>query len=99
MRNLFLAAALVLGGTATYATTTLPQQPVVNEITAEGFTEISADKLPEAVLTAVQKDFEGATIAKAYVNEKEQYKLELSVEGAVQTVYASKTGEWLKEVE
>jgi len=99
MKNLFLAAALVLGGTATYATTVLPQQSIVNEITAEGFTEISADELPEAVLSAVKKDFEGATIAKAYVNENEQYKLELSVEGAAQTVYASKTGEWLKEVE
>ena len=99
MKNLFLAAALVLGGTATYATTVLPQHTVVNEITAEGFTEISTDKLPEAVTSAVQKDFEDATITKAYVNEKEQYKLELSVEGAVKTVYASKTGEWLKDVE
>ncbi|GAA3629040.1 hypothetical protein GCM10022397_13110 [Flavivirga jejuensis] len=63
----------------------------------EEFKEISLDKLPEAVIKAVKKDFATATISKAYVNSSEQYKLLITVEKSESTFYIDKDGNWLEE--
>ncbi|MDT0556425.1 hypothetical protein [Patiriisocius hiemis] len=64
------------------------------------FKEIKISELPDAVVTAVSKDFEGAEINQAFVNEQKQYKLVLSTQAdgkkAKKTVYANAKGEWLK---
>ncbi len=66
------------------------------------FKEIKATELPAPVREALAKDFEGATVQKAYVNEKQEFKLVLATgvndsKATTKTVFASKEGEWIKK--
>ena len=98
MKKLVLTVAILVGGMSTYALSNITlTDNVVNTINNEEFVEISSDKLTEAIVSAVQKDFPSAKLSKAYVNSNEQYKLELIVDEAQQTVYIDKDGNWLKE--
>ncbi|MGY5353418.1 hypothetical protein [Wenyingzhuangia sp. IMCC45467] len=97
MKKVILSIAILASGMSTYAiTTNVAPITAINIVMNQGFTEIAVDKLPEVITNAVKKDFEGATIDKAYVNASEQYKLELSIEGAKSTVYADKEGNWVE---
>lgn len=71
-------------------------------ITQTDFKEIKATELPKLVLEPLAKDFEGATVQKAYVNENQEFKLVLATtaaytKAASRTVYATKDGEWIKQ--
>ena len=102
MKKLILAVAIVASGFSTFALTV---NPIQSEITAvsitEEFKEVALENLPEAVTAAVAKDLSAATINKAYVNSSEQYKLEITMDGTDNVVYADKDGNWLqaKDVE
>ncbi len=95
MKKLILTIALVLAGATTFATTiqTTNQETVINQ----DYKEITVESLPDAVKEAVKKDHANATIQKAYINDKKEYKLELTVEGATKTVYADEKGNWLNK--
>lgn len=72
------------------------------EATPQAFKEIKVSELPAAVTKAVATDFEGATVQKAYVNEKKEFKLVLATDvedakAATKTVFATKEGEWIKK--
>lgn len=72
------------------------------EVTPVAFKEIKVSELPAAVTKAVATDFKGATVQKAYVNEKKEFKLVLvtgakDAKEATKTVFASKDGEWIKK--
>ena len=97
MKKLILSIAVVLGSFTSFATS-LPQvQPANISAYAEEYKEISLDKVPDAVKTALKKDFPDATLEKAYVNEKTEYKLEIAVKDQKSTVYADAAGNWLKK--
>ncbi|MGY5353419.1 hypothetical protein [Wenyingzhuangia sp. IMCC45467] len=97
MKKIILSIAILASGISTYAMyNNVAPATVVSVVVNEEFTEIAVDKLPEAITNAVKKDFAGATLDKAYVNTKGQYKLELSADGATSTVYADKEGNWLE---
>ncbi len=68
------------------------------EATTQGdFAEVSAEELPESVTSAVAKNYPTASIDKAYVNEANQYKLEVSLEdGTAGTLYADENGNWIE---
>ncbi|AZJ34891.1 MULTISPECIES: hypothetical protein [Flavobacteriaceae] len=101
MKNLILAAA-ILAGASTYATTNNTISPItpVHTVVENGFKEVSLDKLPAAVVKSVKESFPKGKLSKAFVNEKEQYKLEISLESESKTLFADKEGNWLdaKEV-
>ena len=66
------------------------------------FKEIKVTELPAPVTKALAKDFNGSTVQKAFVNEKNEYKLVLQTAAkdkkvATKTVFASKEGEWIKK--
>lgn len=62
------------------------------------FTRIEANQLPEAVRTAVARDFEGATIAEAHVSEdRTTYKLVVNIGNERRTLYADANGNWKKK--
>lgn len=62
------------------------------------FTKIEANQLPEAVRTAVARDFEGATVAEAHVSEdRTTYKLVVNVGNERKTLYADANGNWKKK--
>lgn len=66
-------------------------------VAVQDFKEVKDSELPKTVKDAVTKDFDGATISKAYVNAKGDYKIELATADAKKaTVYANAKGEWIK---
>ncbi|WP_240643072.1 hypothetical protein [Sinomicrobium pectinilyticum] len=98
MKNLFLAAALVLGGFATQAATTIDaNENLVITVNQEEFTEISADEVPAAITEALERDYAGATIDKASVNEAKEYKLEVTIGEESTVLYANENGEWIQK--
>ncbi|MRT16231.1 hypothetical protein F3C99_04595 [Vitellibacter sp. q18] len=66
-------------------------------VPVQDYKEVKASEVPQAVKDAVAKDFSGATISKAAVNAKGEYKIELATADAgKETVYANAKGEWIK---
>lgn len=97
MKKVILSAAIVLGSLSIYAATTAITEPVNKVvIVQDGYTEVSADAVPVAVKTALQKAYPDVKLDKAYVNEKKEYKLEISVGDQKATVYSDVNGNWIK---
>jgi hypothetical protein len=99
MKKLFFAAVLSFGSLTAFALSSgdinLDTTPIV--IAQDDFSEIETSDLPEAVSTAVSTEYPSATISKAYVNKKDQYKLEVTLEdGTTGTLYADKDGKWIE---
>ena len=46
---------------------------------------------------ALEEDFSTATLDKAYVNDEQEYKLEITVDGATSILYADKDGNWIEK--
>ena len=105
MRKLILTVAVTIltGGVSISAfanennTINNNADQIVTVVLNDDFKEITVKELPEAVTTAILKDFKTAIVGKVYVNESEQYKIELIVDDAKSIVYADKEGTWLKE--
>jgi len=97
MKKLILSAAIVLGSLSINAITNEPSNNVKIEMNLRfEYTEISIDSIPAVVKTALEKAYPGAKIEKAYINEKKEYKLDLSVGDQKATVYTDVNGNWLK---
>lgn len=97
MKTIVLATAFVLSGISTFATApfTLKSSPVMEFRLQEEFKEIKSDQLPQAVKDALAADYPSAFLDKAYVNDAEQYKLDLIIDEVGLTVYADKEGNWI----
>jgi hypothetical protein len=97
MKKLILSTAIVLGSLSIYASTvTTPEKSKVTVSVQSEYTEVTADAVPAAVKTALQTAYPGAKLDKAWVNEKKEYKLEISVGDQKATVYSDVNGNWLK---
>lgn len=99
MKKLFFAAVLSLGSLTAFAQEGEESATQATEVAVaqDDFQAIEVSALPEAVTTAVSKNYPSATIDKAYVNKKEQYKLEVTLEdGTAGTLYADKDGNWIE---
>ena len=118
MKKLLLTAIIALGTfAALQAQETENQNPtlevqeevepkdatLIAKANVQTFKEVKISELPKAVTDAVAKDFAGASVQKAYVNEKSQFKLVLSSgdakKAASKTVFVTKDGKWIKNVE
>ena len=97
MKRLFLSVAIVAASLTSFASTTILNSNEIITIVQEEYTEITSDKLPEAVLSAIKNSYPDATIDKAYVNEKKEYKIEISVGDQKADVYADANGNWIKK--
>jgi len=97
MKKLILSAAIIFASLSIYATTSLPSVEEKTEVTAQAeYTEVSVDTVPVAIKTALEKAYPGAKLVKAYVNDKKEYKLEISVKDQKATVFSDVNGNWLK---
>ncbi|MBS7256502.1 hypothetical protein [Flavobacterium branchiicola] len=97
MKKLALATAIVLGTMSISATAETTPNKVKMSISAQTeYTEVTTDAVPAAVKTALQTAYPGAKLDKAFVNEKKEYKLEISVKDQKATVYSDVNGNWLK---
>ncbi|MDQ6528952.1 hypothetical protein [Flavobacterium sp. LHD-85] len=98
MKNLFLSAAIVLGGLTSFASTTQVTNTIVKTISIEDeYTEIKLEELPAAITDALKKAYPEAVITKAYKNEKAQYKLDVTVGDKVGNLFANADGTWIKQ--
>ncbi|BFM42564.1 hypothetical protein CFS9_12050 [Flavobacterium sp. CFS9] len=96
MKKLILAA-IVLGSMSIYAyKMTAPKMENITVSIQTEYTEVTADAVPAAVKTALQTAYPGAKLVKAWVNEKKDYKLEISVGDQKATVFSDVNGNWLK---
>lgn len=90
------AAVLALGSLTAFANSAEEVQINSIEIVSQDFTEIGVADVPAAVTKAVAQNYPTATIAKAYVNEAKQYKLEVALEdGTAGVLYADEKGNWI----
>jgi len=55
------------------------------------------DAVPAAIKTALDNSYPGVKLEKAYVNEKKEYKIEITVRGEKSIVYTDATGNILKK--
>jgi hypothetical protein len=98
MKNLFLSAAIVLGGLTSFASTTPISNTVVKTISVqEEYTEIKLEEVPVAITDALKKAYPDGVLSKAYKNEKSEYKLEVTVGDKVGALYANADGTWIKK--
>lgn len=97
MKKLILSVAIVAASLTSFASTTISNSNKIITIVQEEYTEITSDKLPEAVLSAIKTSYPDATIDKAYVNEKKEYKIEISVGDQKAAVFADANGNWIKK--
>lgn len=97
MKKLILSAIIVLGSLSSYASIEAAPAQTKTVVSAQTeYTEVSADAVPAAVKTALQTAYPGAKLDKAFVNEKKEYKLEISVGDQKATVFSDVNGNWLK---
>jgi len=95
--NVAEEAATAVEETATDATEAAEETAAEAVATQDDFSEVAAEELPESVTAAVSKNYPTASIDKAYVNEANQYKLEVSLEdGTAGTLYADENGNWIE---
>ena len=105
MKKVLVAVALVMGLGSSVAFAQEVENSTAVETQAQApqdeFTKIDAQKLPDAVMKAVAKNYEGATIKEAYVAEKESgkvYKVILTTKDSQEvTVLMNEKGEEVKE--
>jgi len=103
MKRIFITAVFALGSLSAFAQeeVTVIENAEVEATeavaTQDDFSEVSSDELPEAVTAAVSKNYPTASIDKAYTNEANQYKLEVSLEdGTAGTLYSDENGNWIE---
>jgi hypothetical protein len=99
MKKLLLSAAIVLGSlTVNAATAPMLRSSMNQSVTIQDeFTEVTADAVPAAVKSTVEKSFPGTKLEKAYVNEKKEYKLEISNADKKYTVFTDAAGNIIKK--
>ncbi len=99
MKKSIVLAAIVLGSFSTFATTNLSISNAMVGVPSiqEEYTEVKIEEIPEVIKVALKKAYPDAILNKAYVNEKKEYKLEVTVGEKVGSLYADATGAWIKK--
>ncbi|HLV93153.1 MAG TPA: hypothetical protein VKX34_08535 [Aequorivita sp.] len=112
MKKLVLSVAIVLGGltvvnaqsekavkSVSKSSQSVEAQAQAPSLAAavQDYKEVKASEVPQPVKETVAKNFNGATISKAYVNAKGEYKLQLTTaDKKSATVYADANGQLVK---
>lgn len=100
MRKLFFGIAISLTSLAACGQENKIVQADVKEMSyaQDKFSEIGTTELPEAVITAINTYYPSAVINKAYVNNSQQFRLEIMLmDGKRGTVYADRDGDWIEK--
>lgn len=88
---LILTATIVLGCIAIYSNRHVKTE---SDSFRPEYKEISVNAVPTTIKAALETAYSGAKLVKAYVNQKKEYKLELSVNNQKATVYTDVNGNW-----
>jgi len=95
MKKLILSAAILLGGLSTQAASidVTNITPVVKF--QDEYKEV--DAVPAAIKTSLDNAYPGVKLDKAFVNEKKEYKIEITVRGEKSIVFTDAQGNILKK--
>ena len=98
MKNLFLSAAIVLGGLTSFALTSPISNNIVKTISVQDeYTEVKLEEVPTAITDALKKAYPDVVLTKAYKNAKSEYKLDVTVGDKVGNLFANADGTWIKK--
>lgn len=98
MKKLILSAAIVLAGLSVQAANAVAQTSVIQTVSIQDeFTEIGTDAVPAAVKSTIEKSFPNTKLEKAYKNEKNEYKLEISNGDKKYTLFTDASGNIIKK--
>jgi hypothetical protein len=97
MKKLILSAAIVLGTLAVNAAVPQTISMTQSVLVQDEFTEVALDAVPAAVKSTVEKSFPNTKLDKAYKNDKNQYKLEISSGDKKYTVFTDASGNIIKK--
>ncbi|WP_223883458.1 MULTISPECIES: hypothetical protein [Arenibacter] len=97
IKNLVFASALAVGSLSpTFANPPIFHDGIMELIHAQDFSEIEKDALPDAVTSALEKDYPGAVVEKAYINDVNEYKLEVALaDGETEELHIHADGSWI----
>jgi len=96
MKKLILSAAIVLGSLTMQAGNVDVKSSNTQSVNIQDeYKEV--DSVPAAIKTALDNAYPGVKLDKAYVNEKKEYKIEITVRGEKSTVYTDASGNILKK--
>ncbi len=96
MKKLILSTAIILGALTVSASTTVIKTPLKQLITVQDeYKEI--DAVPAAIKTALENAYPGVKLNKAYINDKKEYKIEITVREQKSIVYTDAKGNILKK--
>ncbi|WP_335966879.1 hypothetical protein [Galbibacter sp. PAP.153] len=100
MKKLVLASALTLGSFASFAATPVFFHDGIAEeiyMDQDDYTPIDVSELPDAVTDALENDFPGIEVSKAFKNEADEYKIQVLVGDQTSNLYATSNGEWIQK--
>ncbi|WP_394776989.1 PepSY-like domain-containing protein [Flavobacterium sp.] len=98
MKKLILSAAIILGGLSVQAGNPQIKTSMTQSVNVQDeFTEIGADAVPAAVKSTIEKSFPNTKLEKAFKNEKNEYKIEISSGDKKYTVYTDASGNIIKK--
>ena len=98
MKKLILSAAIILGGLSVQAANPVVKTSMTQSVTVQDeFTEVATDAIPAAVKSTIEKSFPKTKLDKAYKNEKNEYKLEISSGDKKYTVFTDASGNIIKK--
>lgn len=98
MKKLILSAAIILGGLSVQAAVPSEVNSMIISVNIQdGFTEVASDAVPAAVKSTIEKSFPGTKLEKAYKNDKNEYKLEISSGDKKYTVFTDASGNIIKK--
>ncbi|MCF8714747.1 hypothetical protein JM658_07885 [Joostella atrarenae] len=98
MKKIVLVAAMALGSlTAFAAVPATANNDVKVVVMQDNYKEIAVAELPQAILESLQADYPGAEITKAFVNEENEYKLEVKMGDQTGNLFANESGEWIEK--
>lgn len=98
MKKLILSTAVLLGALSMQAKNVAVTTEMVQSVNIQNeFTEIGADAVPAAVKSTIEKSFPNTKLEKAYKNEKNEYKLEISSGDKKYTVFTDASGNIIKK--
>ncbi|MBP4140911.1 hypothetical protein MW871_10540 [Flavobacterium sp. I-SCBP12n] len=98
MKKLILSAAIVLGSLSTYAGNVQNEIEIVKTVTIqEEYKEVKLEEVPVAIKEALKVAFPDAILNKAFINEKKEYKLDVTVGEKTGNLFADETGKWIQK--
>ena len=98
MKNLFLSAAIILGGLTSFASNAPVSNTIIKTISIQDeYTEVKLEEVPAAITDALKKAYPDAVLSKAYKNTKSEYKLDVTVGDKVGNLFANADGTWIKK--